>query len=929
MEVFSFDPLKLKYVLTWEQQEQILEEFKSTASASHGTAPDILDLKKTTAAFYVFQCYLSEFGTLFNHEQAAQWLLKASSDDDSHEDEDYLSQAWVWRISRAFALDLGLSNQRVKALLRLSAMRGHRICLEDLQELASTGPVTERQDWWETHIQSRNFLLSKMGAVGMGYFFSSHLDRPWNALDPSDVTTWDATIRSVLGDRYPSSLRVSSTSPPQELPQHIPDRGQNAFDKIYINKRGHGPLHYAAAAGMTEALQHLVITYECDIDLPNQHVDETPLVCASAGGKLECALFLLDNGADPNGYRNGQEGPLHWLSSFLPNEMEAFARRLVAAGAELELRSGGMRHDVRGIRSDWEHHFDIRTTPLGRAVLMNNLDAVKVLLSLGADPLLKIAVKHPGVRQTTYDMTQRIEIASPFELASIFTNPEILATFITHIDGESSTPSIKVINEMDMLQLARNNAITQFDPLSLQSRLVRCGTRYKQNLSITLMVLCARAQPFSSLMTSAEKQEVQSITLCREVALGNVEIVETLLALRYPANGTVNHRPIEEAIKLNHKILFDMLKNHNADLSIEILTPIGAISLLHVSASRPRQSRPGRYIADALIASGVPIESADPRNKSPLAMAILNRNFDVATALFENGANVDILYPMEIIGLHSPQPRHVSVLVEVLSQHTMRTLESLKFLFTVQEGTAVRRPAFHIDSARKFSIFHLLAGSANYTEIAQITPKILKLCLDTYSEPEFINYRHPLLGSALSYAAANGHKVMVEELLRRGADQSVGAGPVVRDSVQTLIRPSTSWTPLWTAILRLDEELRKGVLFPSQENPYEWIHAGIIQKLEKCITMLSANSGDALARDAFERLRQKRKSVEETERDWLLQRARDTQSRTGGVEQPLTLSFLPGSPSRSTEDRIREICEQADVDWMTDELQTALGEIRL
>jgi hypothetical protein len=170
---------------------------------------------------------------------------------------------------------------------------------------------------------------------------------------------------------------------------------------------------------------------------------------------------------------------------------------------------------------------------------------------------------------------------------------------------------------------------------------------------------------------------------------------------------------------------------------------------------------------------------------------------------------------------------------------------------------------------------------------------------------------------------------MVELLLQRGADCSVGAGPVVRDSVQTLIRPKTSWTPLWTAILKLDEEFRTGLLLSSDEKPYEWIHAGIIQNLEKCITLLSANSDDALANDAIKRLRQKKRSVEEAEREWLSQRARVTPSRMELVERPLTLSFLPGSPSQSTEDRIKEICEQAEDDWMTDHTRTLLGEIRL
>ncbi|KAF1828401.1 hypothetical protein BDW02DRAFT_512397 [Decorospora gaudefroyi] len=929
-EEFTFEPAKLRKVLTWDQQQHMLDELKQAATATCKLASPLLELKKTVAAFYVFQCHLLEFGTPFDAREAVRWLSEASSDDDSHEDEDYLAQAWIWRISCALGSSTNVPKERLETLLKLSVLRGHRTSLQDIQYLASSGPEPDRQKWWGIYVQSRQILMSQMGAVGMGYFsrVSSHLNPPWNSLNLGDLASLDTAIRSLLGKNYRSSLRETSNISTKSSLQTEKDREKTSFDRIYINRRGHGPLHYAAAAGNSTALQHLIITYDCDIDLPNQHVDETPLLCACAGGKLECALFLLDNGADPNGYCFGQEGPLHWLSSFLPHQMETVAKRLLSAGADLELRSGGMRQDVRGIRADWEHLFEIRTTPLGRAVLMNNIDAVKVLLQLGANPLTKSAVKHPKEWKGMDNMSTMIDVASPLELAAILTYPEILTAFITHIDSGASSPSVKLLSEIDMLDLARSKSITHTDPVSLQSRLVRCGSHYKQNLKTTLMLLYARALPFTGGMTSEEVQERRSKTLCREVALGDTDVVEILLELRYNANGRKHRRPIEEAINLNHEVLFDLLKKHQADLSITRMTPAGVISLLHTCASRPRQSRPGRHIADGLIATGVPLESIDPRTKSPLALAILNQNFDVASALVENGANVDALYPLQVSEPQGYETKHITVLADVLSQHTMRTIDSLNFLFRKCDGGPRQRPTFHIDPTNKFSILHLLAGSHNFTQIAQITPKILKLCLDAFNEPEFINYRHPVLGSALCYAAANGHKAVVERLLQYGADESVAAGPVMRDSVQLLLRPKSTWTPLWEAILRLDEEFRTGELLPHQDAPHDWIHSATVKNLEKCITLLSANTDDVLAKQAIEKLRQKKVLLEEKERLWRAQRAKDSQGLgTKGSEQPLDLDVLSGSGRGNDEKRIREIRQGPRLDWMTDQLGQILGNL--
>ncbi|RII08365.1 serine/threonine protein kinase Japonica Group [Alternaria sp. MG1] len=927
-EEVLFEPERLKKILTWNQQRQILDELKATANDSANAPGDLIEMNKTVAAFHVFQCYLLEFGTKFNADETVQWLSKASSHDDSHDDADYLAQAWIWRISRALEVNVNLIQGRLESLLRISVMRGHWSCLQDVLELINTSTGATQQQWSNKFQQFRNILLSQMGAVGMGYFFSPHMTPPWNRVNLRDISQLDETIAAILGDTYDSCLRVLNSQLLESSTQEYQRRGKTAFDQVYVNIRGHGPLHYAAASGNLNALRHMIEKYDCDMNLPNQHVDETPLVCACSGGRLDCALLLLDKGADANGYHHGQEGPLHWLCSFLPNEMEIIASALVKAGADIELRSGGMRADVRGIRADWEHIFETKTTPLGRAVLMNSLPAVKVLLRLGADPLKKSADKHPG--EWKGDKATMVDISSPFELAAALTLPEILAEFITHIDGPTGAPRRKLPDVSSVVDLARGKKVTKFDPLSLRSRLVRHGHKYKNNLRFTWMILHARSIPFQGAIPTEELQKVRSRTLCDEVAHGNLDIVECLLQLGYSASGTSDHRPLQKAIELNHEEMFELLIRYRADTSVTTTTPAGNISLLHICASRPRQSRPGRYIADALIIAGVPIESTDRRVKPPLALAVLNQNFDVAQALIDNNADVDAVYPLEVYGLNGPETKSVSVLVEILSQHTNRTLESLKFLFGKRDGGPAQRPAFYVDLTSKLTILHLLAGSPNYTQIGQITPKILNLCLEMYWDDELINCRHPLLGTALYHAATNGNKAMVERLLQYGADETYAAGPDVDGSVQNLFRSRYTWTPLWAAILRLDEELKKGVLFPPDETSGTWLNSNIIQNLEKIVTLLSSNDKDDLAQQAVEQIRTK---MEVLQAEFVMSRIEKAKAKREGKiveeEHPADLGILSGKSGEIDEKIMREICTGLEDEWTTGEVEAFLESLQL
>ncbi|KAF1949765.1 ankyrin [Byssothecium circinans] len=929
-EKFLFEPESLKHILTWDQQRQMLDEMKDAANRIVPSLRGVLDMKRTVAAFYVFQCYLVEFGTEFDAEEAIQWLLKASAGDDSYEDEDYLAQAFVWRLSRALDVDISIGPSKLVSLLRRSALRGHRTCLQDMLELAASDSAPGRQEWNSSYNQSRRLLQTQMGAVGMVCFFSSFLTAPWDTIDITNVSQLDNCIRAVIWSDYDACLRPQDDTRERDpLRRRGEDLERTAVDNIYVNRHGHGLLHWAAARGALDTLRHMIFKYKCNFDLPNQHLVETPLMCASQGGNLECARLLIDNGADPNGYPFGQESPLHWLCSFAPNEMETVAKRLLTAGANIEIRSGGMRHDVRGIRADWEHVFETRTTPLGRAVLMNDLVAVKTLLDLGANPLARTAKKHRGEWEGLEGSTKMLDVSSPFELSAVLCTPEILTLFIQHIDENNSTSKIKLLDEASMLTLAHEKTVVGFDPISLQSRLVRGGGKYKTNLRATLMLLYGRALPFNGVSPADELQVERSRVLCREVELGNLDVVECLLDLNYNSDGTADFRPLLKAVQLNHGAMFALLTHYKATANITQMTRTGNISLLHICASRPRQSRPGSSIAEALLEVGVAVESKDPRSKPPIALAILHQNFDVASALVKHGANVDATYPLTTPGLSGPEIKTATVLVEILSQHTMQTLESLNFLFGRRGGGPKQRPSFYVDPVNRLSILHQLAGSPHFTQIAQITPKILNLCLETYAETALINYKHPILGTALYHAASSGHKPMVERLLQYGAKITSDSGPYVEDSVHTLLRPKESYTPLWAALLRLDDALKKGALFPPAGSRNAWLKSNAIQNAKKIIELLAEDIHDSLSQQAITLLKSKRSSLEEQFRVAHEEELAERRNlRASDDEHPVDLGVLLGS-RQSDEEKIREICAGPEVEWQTEHISQFFEELSL
>ncbi|KAF9262000.1 hypothetical protein L218DRAFT_1001045 [Marasmius fiardii PR-910] len=395
-------------------------------------------------------------------------------------------------------------------------------------------------------------------------------------------------------------------------------KGIDTIDEVYVNDKGYGLLHYAATVGNWNALRYLIEKYSPNIDIPNQHTSETPLLCACRSGHLNCALYLLDKGASPDGDSNGRETPLYWLCAFTEKVIPQIAARLVKAGGLLtnDGQNRGIRRPKFQYGANYEDLFCLPVSPLSRAVIMESLPAVRALLVLGADPLEQ------------FDARSSV---CPIVLAAVLMLPDILEVLLAHIDAHTASP-IRIFDELEMLRIAMNRQATMQDPTAMLNRTTRCSEDAKVGLDRTLRILHDREIRLKSPEEEErlpENSSSISYVMSRLVLLGRRDIVRSLLELDYR---TVRTRtvgdapsPVLEAVKKNDELIFRLLDDFNVEAEY---------------------SPPGLFIANYLLdILGLPIEPApsEPRGTriTPFAAAAKNSYFDLANLLLERGADMD------------------------------------------------------------------------------------------------------------------------------------------------------------------------------------------------------------------------------------------------------------------------------------------------
>jgi ankyrin repeat protein len=188
---------------------------------------------------------------------------------------------------------------------------------------------------------------------------------------------------------------------------------QYFFNELVAAQGGMAPLHFAARNGYAEVALALVDA-GVDVNVLKGGDLASPLLMATVNGHFDLASQLLDRGADPNLAAENGVAPLYavlnlrwaqeagypqpWSHLDQKTSYLDYMKKLLEKGADPNARItkkvwySGYNFDLSGVD-------EVGATPFWRAAYGADVDAMKLLVSFGADPSIPTA-KPPGRPRT-------------------------------------------------------------------------------------------------------------------------------------------------------------------------------------------------------------------------------------------------------------------------------------------------------------------------------------------------------------------------------------------------------------------------------------------------------------------------------------------------------------------------------------------------